>query len=119
MRSQISSSSTVTSSQDVSANSVPSSPPPKRQCKTERLDTEGARVRQSKDDELTVNPFALQQESRGQVELTKTTIQPKLELPDYLSDEELREEGPAAFYGAGDVTELPGKLAMFNRICDR
>lgn len=109
LRSQISSSSTVTSSQDVSANSSngPTSPPPKRQCKTERLDTELTRVRPAKDDIMTVNPFALQQEGN------KSTIQPKIELPDYLSDEDIREEGASTFYGTGDVTELPGEFYLY------
>lgn len=110
-KSQISSSSTVTSSQDISANSSPSAnspPPPKRQCKPERLDTELPRLRQIKDDLMTVNPFALQTDTRDEIEVSKTSIQPKMELPDYLSDEDLREENTPPFYTRGDVTELPG-----------
>lgn len=99
----ISSSSTVTSSQDVATNDsspVANSPPPKRQCKNERLvDSELPRmVRQLKEE---IN-FNIQSDNHSQIE-------PKLELPDYLSDDDIREDGTSRFYPATDVTELSGK----------
>lgn len=110
VKSQISSSSTVTSSQDVSANSPPtsSSPPVKRHCKNDRVDTELPRFRQIKDD-ISVNPFALQSDSRSPSESSKSSIQPKVELPDYLSDEDMKEDNNTPLYTSGDITELPGK----------
>lgn len=100
----ISSSSTVTSSQDIATiNDSPpleNSPPPKRQCKNERLDAELPRmVRQLKEE---IN-FNIQSDNHNQIE-------PKLELPDYLSDDDIREDGTSRFYPATDVTELPGKF---------
>lgn len=110
---QISSSSTVTSSQDVSDVNLPnnSSPPSKRQCKSE---SELPRLR--KDD--TINPFGIS-ESINQLDLTKNIVQPKVELPDYLSDvdvdDDVREDnfdGLPNFYPHSDVTELPGKYIL-------
>ncbi|RZB84917.1 zinc finger and BTB domain-containing protein 12, partial [Asbolus verrucosus] len=108
---QISSSSTVTSSQDIS-NSV-SSPPPKRQCKSE---SEISRIRQIKDDVMTVNPFALQSDNRNQVEINKSNVQPKVELPDYLSDEDARDDNISNFYSPADVTELPGGMEIIPQV---
>lgn len=74
--------STVTSSQDVpmdvqSSLNVPNlSSPPVKRCKSE------TEFRLRKEDSMTVNPFALQ-DPRSPVELT-----PKVELPDYVSDDE-------------------------------
>ncbi|XP_015839147.1 zinc finger and BTB domain-containing protein 12 isoform X1 [Tribolium castaneum] len=96
---KVSSSSTVTSSQDVSNTSV-SSPPSKRQCKSE---PEVPRVKIKED---AINPFALQ-EPRNQ-----DLVQPKMELPDYLSDDDGRE---SHFY-AGDVTELPGGMEIIPQV---
>ncbi|XP_044264500.1 zinc finger protein 131-like [Tribolium madens] len=76
LKHKVSSSSTVTSSQDVSTLS---SPPPKRQCKSE-----GVKIKED-----AINPFALQE--------------PKVELPDYLSDE-------------GDVTEFPGGMEIIPQV---
>ncbi|XP_018563635.1 protein jim lovell isoform X1 [Anoplophora glabripennis] len=112
-RPQISSSSTVTSSQDVPDVNLPnnSSPPSKRQCKSE---SELPRLR--KDD--TTNTFAIS-ESINQLDLTKNALQPKVELPDYLSDvdvdDDVREDhfdGLPNFYPHGDVTELPGGMEI-------
>ncbi|KAJ8965090.1 hypothetical protein NQ314_004391 [Rhamnusium bicolor] len=117
---QISSSSTVTSSQDIPDINLPniSSPPSKRQCKSE---SELPRLRK----EDTINPFAVS-ESRIQLDLAKTTLQPKVELPDYLSDvdvdDDVREDndtdnldGLPNFYSPGDVTELPGGMEIIPR----
>ncbi|XP_044755682.1 BTB/POZ domain-containing protein 18-like isoform X1 [Coccinella septempunctata] len=102
----ISSSSTVTSSQDIPKELSPSpSPPPKRQCKSE---SDVPRLRAVKEESLSgVNPFALQTEVRSQLELSKTSLQPKLELPDYSSEDEMRED-ISNFYGGSELTELPG-----------
>lgn len=91
---QVSSSSTVTSSQDISNTGNISSPPSKRQCKSE---SEVSRIK-IKDDAMTVNPFALQE------------VQPKMELPDYLSDDDGRDDNN--FYSSNEVTELPGEAIV-------
>lgn len=103
-KSHISSSSTVTSSQDVATNNSPpvaSSPPPKRHCKSERLESELPKISQLQEE----NNFNVQTDNHSQIE-------PKLELPDYLSDDDIREDGTSRFYPATDVTELPGKLCF-------
>lgn len=95
-KSPISSSSTVTSSQDINSSPIATSPPPKKQCKSERLvDTELPKLRQLKD-EISFNQ-------------SDNQIAPKLELPDYLSDDDVRDESTSRFYPTTDVTELPGK----------
>ncbi|KAL3268040.1 hypothetical protein HHI36_007171 [Cryptolaemus montrouzieri] len=105
----ISSSSTVTSSQDLPKELSPSpSPPPKRQCKSE---SEVPRLRALKEESMSVNPFAIQSEVRSQLELSTSGLQPKIELPDYLSDEEARED-ISNFYGGSDLTELPGGMEI-------
>ncbi|XP_049823984.1 uncharacterized protein LOC109602359 isoform X3 [Aethina tumida] len=108
-RAQISSSSTVTSSQDVAANEAHSSPPPKRPCKS---DAELPRLRQIKEESMSVNPFAMQQQERSQ--LDKASIQPKEELPDYLTDgdEDDHLDNMPNFYTSNDVTELPGGMEI-------
>ncbi|CAH0555265.1 unnamed protein product [Brassicogethes aeneus] len=103
-KSQINSSSTVTSSQDIAAKETHSSPPPKRQCKS---DTELPRLKQIKEETISVNPFALQNDIKQ-----LDPIQPKEELPDYLSDEDRDDnmdnlDNLPNFY-VRDVTELPG-----------
>ncbi|XP_068899015.1 broad-complex core protein isoforms 1/2/3/4/5-like isoform X4 [Tenebrio molitor] len=113
IKQQISSSSTVTSSQDITNNSTSiSSPPPKRQCKSE---SEVSRIRQIKEEAMTVNPFALQNDNRTQ-ELNKSLVQPKVELPDYLSDDDGRDDNISNFYSAGDVTELPGGMEIIPQV---
>lgn len=82
---------------------VASSPPPKKQCKSERLDSELPRLRQLKE-EINYN----QSDNHNQ-------IAPKLELPDYLSDDEIREDATSRFYPTTDVTELPGKTIFPNK----
>ncbi|XP_063921924.1 protein tramtrack, beta isoform-like isoform X2 [Zophobas morio] len=111
MKPQISSSSTVTSSQDVSTNI--SSPPPKRQCKSE---SEVSRIRQIKDESMNLNPFALQNDNRNQSETNKNLVQPKMELPDYLSDDDGRDDNISNFYPPGDVTELPGGMEIIPQV---
>lgn len=103
-KSPISSSSTVTSSQDVATNNsspIASSPPPKKQCKNERLiEPELPKIRQLKEE----NNFNVQSDNHN------NQIEPKLELPDYLSDDDVRDDGTSRFYPTTDVTELPGKF---------
>lgn len=84
-----------------------SSPPPKRPCKS---DAELPRLRQIKEESMSVNPFAMQQQERSQ--LDKASIQPKEELPDYLTDgdEDDHLDNMPNFYTSNDVTELPGEL---------
>ncbi|KAF2905749.1 hypothetical protein ILUMI_00426 [Ignelater luminosus] len=107
-------SSTVTSSQDINFPSSPGSPPPaKRQCKSDKPDHDSHRTRQtstSKDETMSVNPFALQTDA--QINVAGTTIQPKLEIPDYLSDDEGREDGSSNFNSIGDITELTGGMEI-------
>lgn len=101
----ISSTSTVTSSQDFSASHQNTSTPPpsKRPCK----DPDIQKVRQNKDDFITVNPFAVQSENRGPVDSNLNAIQPKVELPDYLSDDD-REDPINDCLRNEEVTELSG-----------
>ncbi|KAJ8984983.1 hypothetical protein NQ317_016894 [Molorchus minor] len=114
-KSQISSSSTVTSSQDVTDLPKVSSPSSKRQCKSE---SELPRLKRSDD----VGSFA-KNKTKNQLDLSKTTLQPKVELPDYLSDVDIDEDprddndndnldGLTSFYQSGDVTELPGGMEI-------
>lgn len=77
----ISSSSTVTSSQDVSREKE-ESPPPKRHCKTEKAD---------------------------QPRMRNQEFVPKIEMPEYLSDEEAVQR---FFPATTDVTELPGGMEI-------
>lgn len=84
---QISSSSTVTSSQDITNRGLSSPPPLKRQ---------KSDFRQNKEDTIKDDSVALK------------TTQPKLETPDYLSEEEDREDDSPNFYTPEDITELPG-----------
>lgn len=101
----ISSSSTVTSSQDIPKELSPSpSPPPKRQCKT---DADVAMSRSPKEESMNVNPYAIQADVRSQLELSNSPLQPKIELQDYSSDDETRED-ISNFYGGSELTELPG-----------
>ncbi|XP_045473792.1 modifier of mdg4-like isoform X2 [Harmonia axyridis] len=103
----ISSSSTVTSSQDVPKEMSPSpSPPPKRQCKSV---SDVSRPRPVKEEVISgVNPFAIQTEVRSQLEIiSKSPLEPKIELPDYSSDDETRED-ISNYYGGSELTELPG-----------
>ncbi|KAJ8909710.1 hypothetical protein NQ315_012850 [Exocentrus adspersus] len=102
----ISSSSTVTSSQDVTNVNIPniSSPPPKRQCKSE------SELPKLRTDDAIVNSFAIS-DNINQLDLTKDTLQPKVELPDYLSDvdDDVREDNFDALPNLcprSDVTEL-------------
>ncbi|XP_076266790.1 uncharacterized protein LOC143200254 isoform X2 [Rhynchophorus ferrugineus] len=107
---QISSTSTVTSSQDVSPDNatipVPnsSSPTPKRQCKSE------TDIRLRKDDSMTVNPFAIQSDSRNSAEM-KPSLLPKVELPEYISDDENdneQDDNSPNFYTGNDTSLLAG-----------
>nr|XP_023024412.1 protein abrupt-like isoform X1 [Leptinotarsa decemlineata] len=111
----ISSSSTVTSSQDIPDISLPneSSPPLKRVCKSE------PQLFHLKKEEA-INPFAFI-ENCNQMETLKS-IQPKVELPDYLSDEgdedvdENETDGLSHFYPTADLTELPGGVEVTPQI---
>lgn len=106
---QISSTSTVTSSQDVpDVNTQISSPPTKKLCKS---DLDLPRPRQDEHAQLFGNGEGRNQPGKH--------LQPKIELPEYLSDAEIDEDprddneddngGLHGFYGSKDVTELPGK----------
>ncbi|KAK9879975.1 hypothetical protein WA026_008486 [Henosepilachna vigintioctopunctata] len=102
----ISSSSTVTSSQDPPKEMSPSpSPPPKRPCKSE---SELPHLSEMREESMNVNPVTIHSEEHSQLE---SALQPKLELPDYLSDEEVKED-ISNFYGGSDLTELPGGMEM-------
>lgn len=99
-----SSNSTVTSSQDLSDAQLQiiSSPPSKRPCKP---DIESSHSRQG-------DAYSFINNGKN--------IQPKVELPEYLSDVELDDDGREdnendcedfqKFYGDGDIAELPGEL---------
>lgn len=99
--------SAVTSSQDCpsSPDSLSSS---NKQCKSEKSDALSINVTdESKSEVSEVNPFSLQNTNIANIE-------PKLEIPDYLSDEEAKEDrdGFSNFDGGmdDDVTEFSGKL---------
>ncbi|XP_030761603.1 longitudinals lacking protein, isoforms H/M/V-like isoform X5 [Sitophilus oryzae] len=105
---QISSTSTVTSSQDVPLDDLSnilmpnsSSPAPKRHCKSE------TEIRVRKEESMTVNPFAIQGESRSQPELLKTGLFPKVELPEYISDDD--NDASSNFYNT-ESNLLPGGI---------
>lgn len=84
----ISSTMTVTSSQDINE----SQPPSKRQCKADENNSK-----------MTVNPFALQQTEELDLDKDDDVLEPKIELPDYSSEEEaIRDEPP----------DLAGKFLM-------
>lgn len=61
---------------------------------------------------LNINPFAIQQNERlenfDDVDDNRNAIQPKLEIPDYLSDDD-KEETLRNYLRNGEVTELTGK----------
>lgn len=59
---------------------------------------------------MTVNPFALQSESRNPIDLM-----PKMELPEYISDDDNEQDDNSLnFYAGGnDAADLPGN----NRVC--
>lgn len=106
--SQISPTSTVTSSQDLPVD-IPnlvmpniSSPAPKRS----KSETE---IRLRKEDSMTVNPFAIQNDSRNPIEL-----KPKVELPEYISDEDNepddQEDSSFSFYPGNEGNNLAGGM---------
>ncbi|CAG9759674.1 unnamed protein product [Ceutorhynchus assimilis] len=95
----------TTSSQDVPIDkpdiNIPnvSSPAPKRS----KSETE---IRLRKDDSMTVNPFALQNESRSPIELM-----PKVELPEYISDEDNEpDDNSLNFYPGNDTGDIPSGI---------
>lgn len=115
LKSQISSTSTVTSSQDLPACSEkPSSPPPKRQCKNDHIETELSRLRELTNEEsILANHFASQSDDRNiGVDISKSPVHPKVELPDYLSDED-RDEA-VSFFHSPEASELPGRIIISN-----
>ncbi|XP_050302940.1 protein tramtrack, beta isoform-like isoform X2 [Anthonomus grandis grandis] len=103
--SQIPFSSTITSSQDVALD-VPvlpsvASPVPKRS----KSETE---IRLRKDDSMTLNPFALQTESRSPIDLM-----PKMELPDYTSEDDNEQDDESSnFYVKNCGGDLLGNMEM-------
>ncbi|XP_057656639.1 GDNF-inducible zinc finger protein 1-like isoform X2 [Diorhabda carinulata] len=105
--------STVTSSQDVPETLLPpSSPPTKKVCKSE---TESL---SSKQENVAVSVFNLKDITENKnKEFTKTT-QPKLELPDYLSDvaddEDGREdnEGLLGLFPTTHIREMSGGMEI-------
>ncbi|CAH1154070.1 unnamed protein product [Phaedon cochleariae] len=107
-------SSTVTSSQDI-ADSLPNiDSPPKRLCKSE---SEMPRLNSNE----AINPFAIL-ENHLQMDLSKT-LQPKVELPDYLSDdgdddtkEDQESDGLSRFYASADIAELPGGMEIIPQV---
>ncbi|KAK5645425.1 hypothetical protein RI129_006725 [Pyrocoelia pectoralis] len=87
-------SSTVTSSQDIN----PISPPPsKKSCQMGKNNIQLLRNKQT---------FEIE----GQ--LDEMNIAPKVELPDYLSDDEGKEDGCSNFNSIGDITELSGGMEI-------
>ncbi|KAG5884360.1 hypothetical protein JTB14_030799 [Gonioctena quinquepunctata] len=84
-------------------------PPPKRVCKS---DPELLCLRKDE----AINPFAFG-ENLNLVEAQKNILQTKVELPDYLSDEEdggeeHETDGLSGFYATADIAELPGGMEI-------
>ncbi|KAF5306987.1 hypothetical protein FQR65_LT07210 [Abscondita terminalis] len=104
-------SSTVTSSQDIHFPQSPSSsPPPKRACKLRRS------FEFSQNQQITLvqnetinNSTELEIQTRGNLE--ETTIEPKTEVVDCLSDDEGKEDGSSTFNGI-DVADLTGGMEI-------
>lgn len=117
-KSQISSTSTVTSSQDIPGTLEKScSPPPKRQCKGDRIETELSRLRELStlnDESISVNPFETQSDDRDIVrDISKSPVHPKVELPDYLSDDDRDET--VNFFHSPETTDLAGKYCLLKK----
>lgn len=102
-------SSTVTSSQDVNCPQSPESPPPsKRHCKSDRSDLELSKNRTNSVKEEVAGLNTLTVQTDTQFSLGSSSLQPKIEIPDYISDDEGREEGSTNFNSITDITELTG-----------
>ncbi|XP_022917485.1 broad-complex core protein isoforms 1/2/3/4/5-like isoform X2 [Onthophagus taurus] len=121
-----SSSSTVTSSQDVPANNnnninkIGSPPPSKRQCKNERIESDLQRLKELStfnEEAISVNPFSLQEdvERNGVVgdgiETKSPGVIPKVELPDYISDEE-KDENSDFYQHSPNAADLTGGMEI-------
>ncbi|KAK9752440.1 BTB/POZ domain [Popillia japonica] len=112
-KSQISSTSTVTSSQDVPASSEkPGSPPPKRHCKNEHIETELSSVRDILPEEtLMANHLVGHPDYKNNGgDISKSPIHPKVELPDYLSDDD--RDDAVVFFNSPEASELPGGMEI-------
>lgn len=91
MKQQISSTTTVTSSQDIPTTDRVTPPPFKRQCKTDRTEVDIQRLKQLNvidEDMISENQFVSQTENKNSLDPVVDSLQPKLELPDYLSDDQ-------------------------------
>ncbi|XP_031332677.1 broad-complex core protein isoforms 1/2/3/4/5-like isoform X2 [Photinus pyralis] len=90
-------SSTVTSSQDIN----PSSPPPtKKACQMGKNN-----VQLIRDQDASF-------EIETHINLDERNVAPKVELPEYLSDDDGKEDGCSNFNSIGDITELTGGMEI-------
>ncbi|XP_018335590.1 uncharacterized protein LOC108744368 isoform X2 [Agrilus planipennis] len=115
-KTQESSSSTVTSSQDFNFSLSPNrSPTSKRLCKNDRAYINSPIIRDlPKDDSINVNPFALQNDIRNYMSFE--AFEPKVEMPDYLSDDETK-EGKNRNCALTDMADLPAGMEIIPQNC--
>ncbi|KAF5298176.1 hypothetical protein FQA39_LY02600 [Lamprigera yunnana] len=101
-------SSTVTSSQDINFPPSPTSPSPaKRPCKL-RKNVENLQMSVQN---LTIDNSS-DLEIRSHLNLDETTIEPKMEIPDCISDDDIRDDLPSNFNSISDITELSGGMEI-------